>query len=135
MVYWWEDFKSKKKLFRVALFFPTFVFVAYFSVFATGQLDYKMNSDKYMIEKLLAKSENKEIPIYYWKEKNYSGQFYTNGKAQLIKEENELDSVFKINKKLFLVTLKKTQNEIPKKYLEQMTLKDDNYKTVIFVTK
>lgn len=135
MVYWWDDFKSKKQLFRVALIFPIFVFIAYFALFATGKLDYRMNSDKYLLENLKVKSENKQVPVYYWKEKSYSGQFYTNGKAQLIKNENQFDSIFKINKKIFLVTLKDKEPEIPKKYKEQLILIDSTFKTSVFISK
>ncbi len=135
MVYWWEDFKSKKILFRIAAFFPAVVFIFYFAVFATGQVDYKMNSDKYILASLKEKTKDQEIPIYYWKEKNYSGQFYTNGKAQLIKEANQFDSVFKANPKLILITLKKAEKEIPKQYKDQLELVEDNYKTAIYISK
>jgi len=134
MVHWWNDFKTKK-LIRVAVIFPVIVFTTYFAVFATGKIDYNMNSDKYMLERFFSDNQNKSIPLYYWKEKNYSGQFYTNGKAQMIRDEKELDSVLKTNKKIFLVTLKKTQKQIPDIYLNQMVLKDENYKTVIFASK
>ncbi|WP_369769374.1 ArnT family glycosyltransferase [Flavobacterium sp. WC2416] len=134
MVYWWDDFESKKKLIRVALIFPIIAVIAY-TVLATGIFDDKMNTDKYILEHLMEKNENKDIPLYYWKEKNYSGQFYTNGKAQLIKNATQFDSVFKLHKKIFLVTLKKTENEIPEKYRKQMVLTESNYKTAIFVTK
>jgi 4-amino-4-deoxy-L-arabinose transferase-like glycosyltransferase len=135
MVYYWEDFKSKKQLFRIALIFPSIVFIAYFALFATGKLDNYMNTDKYMLENLKVTSENKQVPLYYWKEKNYSGQFYSNGKAQVINNEIQFDSIFKIHKKLFLVLPKKKEQEIPKKYMEQMVLTQSNYKTSIFVSK
>ncbi|EIA08772.1 ArnT family glycosyltransferase [Flavobacterium frigoris] len=134
MVYWWEDFTRKKVLIRIALIFPIIAFVAY-TVIATGLFDDKMNTDKYILEQLMEKNENKDIPLYYWKEKNYSGQFYSNGKAQLITTENQFDSIFKINKKIILITLKKREKEIPKKYIEQMVLAESNYKTSIFVSK
>ena len=135
MVYWWEDFKSKKMLLRVAIAFPAIVFIAYFTVFATGKIDFYMNSDKYILENVFENKKNTKLPIYYWKEKNYSGQFYTNGKAQLIKEVSQFDSVFKLHKKLILITLTQEQEAIPKKYLDQMILTESNYKTAIFVTK
>ncbi|MFT5713675.1 MAG: 4-amino-4-deoxy-L-arabinose transferase-like glycosyltransferase [Flavobacterium sp.] len=134
IVYWWEDFTRKKILIRVALIFPAIAFIAY-AVVATGLFDDKMNTDKYILERLMEKSENEQLPLYYWKEKNYSGQFYTNGRAQVITNENQFDSIFKINKKIILVTLKKRENEIPKKYTEQMVLAESNYKTSIFVSK
>lgn len=135
MVHWWEDFKQKKVLFRIALFLPALIFVIYFALFKTTAFEYKMNSDKYMLEEIFSVTKNKKIPLYYWLEKNYSGQFYSDGKAQLIKNEQELDSVIKIHPEIFLVTLKKKQHKIPKKYLDRMLLKDNNYKTAIFVLK
>jgi 4-amino-4-deoxy-L-arabinose transferase-like glycosyltransferase len=134
MVYWWEDFTRKKVLIRIALIFPVIAFIGY-TVLATGVFDKKMNTDKYILEQILEKPENKDIPLYYWKEKNYSGQFYSNGKAQLITNENQFDSILKINKKIILVSLKKKENEIPKKYIEQMVLAESNYKTSIFILK
>jgi hypothetical protein len=50
MVYYWEGFKSKKQIFRIALAFPLIVFIAYFSVFASGQLDNYTDTIKYMLE-------------------------------------------------------------------------------------
>lgn len=135
IVYWWEDLTKKKAIIRTALIFPTTVFIAYFGFVATGQLDSKMNSDKYLLANLKAKNGNKEIPLYYWKNKNYSGQFYSNGKAQVVKNEAELDSVLRLNKQLFFVFPTKKKQEIPQKYLDKMTLAESNFKTSIFVTK
>jgi hypothetical protein len=134
MVYWWEDFTRKKVLIRIALIFPLIAFIGY-TVLATGLFDNKMNTDKYILEQTIKKTENEDIPLYYWKEKNYSGQFYSQGKAQLITNENQFDSIFKINKRIILVTLKKKENEIPKKYIEKMVLVESNYKTSIFRSK
>ena len=94
-----------------------------------------MNSDKYILENLKVKTTNKEIPLFYWKDKNYSGQFYSNGKAQIIKTEVQLDSVLNLNKTLFFVIPTKKKQEIPQKYLDKMILTESNYKTSIFRTK
>jgi len=135
VVYFWEEFTRKKLLINVALFFPVVVFIAYFGLIATGKLDNQMNSDKYLLRDIKATTENKEIPIYYWKDKHYSGQFYSNGKAQVVKTEKQLDSVQRLNKKLFFVIQKKEEKEISKKQLDKMTLTQSNFKTSIFVTK
>jgi hypothetical protein len=135
MVYWWEDFTRKKLLIRIALIFPTIVFIAYFTLFATGKLDFYMNSDKYLLESIKAKNENKQLPLYYWKDKNYSGQFYSNGKANVLKTNMQLDSVLKLNKKILFVIPTKNEQEIPKAFLEKMTLTESNFKTSIFETK
>lgn len=135
IVYWWEDLTKKKAIIRTALIFPTAVFIAYFGFVATGQLDSKMNSDKYLLANLKAKNGNKEIPLYYWKSKNYSGQFYSNGKAQVVKNEAELDSVLRLGKHIYFAFPNKRKEEIPQKYLDKMTLAEGNSKTSIFVTK
>ena len=135
IVYWWEDFTRKKLLIRTALIFPVLVFIFYFGFFATGKLDYNLNSDKYLLENLNIKTENKEIPLYYWKDKNYSGQFYSNGKAKVLKNEAQLDSVLLLDKKIFFVIQTKKKSEIPQKYLDKMTLTQSNFKTSIFETK
>nr|WP_315149481.1 glycosyltransferase family 39 protein [uncultured Flavobacterium sp.] len=135
VVYFWEEFTRKKLLISAALFFPAVVFIAYFTLFATGKFDNQMNSDKYLLRDIKATTENKEIPIYYWKNKKYSGQFYSNGKVQVVHTEKQLDSVQKRNKKLFFVIQKKDEKEISKKCLDKMTLTQGNLKTSIFVTK
>jgi hypothetical protein len=94
-----------------------------------------MNSDKYLLENIKIKSENKEIPLYYWKDKNYSGQFYSIGKAQILKNEVELDSVMDLNKKMFFVIPTKNEQDISKIHLDKMTLIQSNFKTSIFEIK
>ncbi len=135
IVYWWDDLTKKKAIIRTALIFPTAVFIAYFGFVATGQLDSKMNSDKYLLVNLKAKNGNLEIPIFYWKNKNYSSQFYSNGKAQVVKNEAELDSVLRLYKKLYFAFPTNKKQEIPQQYLNKMTLIQSNYKTSFFVTK
>ena len=135
MVYWWKEYTNKKILIRIALIFPAVALIGYLGFFAPGFADFYVNSDKYMLEDLKVKTENKEIPLYYWKEKNYSGQFYSNGKAQVLKNEKELDSVLGINKKIFLVSLKKNEIEFLEKHKDQLKLAQSNYKTSVFETK
>jgi 4-amino-4-deoxy-L-arabinose transferase-like glycosyltransferase len=135
VVYFWKEFARKKLLIKVALFFPIVAFISYFGLIATGKIDGNLNSDKYLLENLKVTTENKEIPIYYWKSKNYSGQFYSNGKAQFVKTEMQLDSVQTLNKQLFFVIPTKKKSEIEQKYLDKMTLTQSNFKTSIFVTK
>lgn len=135
MVYWWPDYKNKKVAIRVSLIFPLIVFIAYIGLFATRKADNYINSDKYLLENLKITTENKETPLYYLESKNYSGQFYSNGKAQIVKNFNELDSVLSINKKIFFVISKKIVADIPKKDKDQLILTQSNYKTSIFVSK
>ncbi|MFV5690243.1 ArnT family glycosyltransferase [Flavobacterium sp. ZT3R25] len=133
IIHWWNDYKSKKKAVAFSLIFPVVAFVGYFGIFATGILDYYINSDKYLIRNQKIVTTNNQIPLYYWNEKNYSGQFYSNGKAKTLKNEKELDSVLSIHKKIFFVT--ENKNEILKKYNDKFTLVDSNYKTSVFISK
>lgn len=135
IVYWWNEFNNKKAILRVAMIFPILVFIAFVSSFALKNKNDYFNSDKYLIEGQKITNENSDIPLYYWKNKNYSGQFYSKGKAQLVKDEKELDSVLKIKKKLFLVTYKKNESEIPKKLATQLILLQSTQKTSIYTTK
>lgn len=132
MVYWWKDFSNKKVLIRTALFFPLIVFIAYFVFVATGIVNDKMNSDKYLLE---STNINKEVPVYYWKEKSYSGQFYSNGKAKILANETELDSAINKNKKIILVIFKNAESEIPKELLSKLIRVESNYKTAIYKSK
>jgi len=135
MVYWWKDFTNKKVLFRSALFFPLVVFIAYSTFVTTGFVNDKMNSDKYLLEDIYTKTENKEVPIYYWKEKSYSGQFYSEGKAKILANKTELDAAINKNKKIYLVIFKNAESEIPKLLRDQLILVNSNYKTAIYQSK
>lgn len=135
MVYWWKDFTNKKTLIRVALIFPTLVFIAFIGSFAFKNTTNYFNSDKYLIEDQKIITVNSGMPLYYWKNKNYSGQFYSRGKAQVVKDEKELDSVLKLKKQLFLVTYKKNESEIPKELVAQLRLVQSTQKTSIYTTK
>ncbi|MBX9808444.1 MAG: glycosyltransferase family 39 protein, partial [Flavobacteriaceae bacterium] len=135
MVYWWNDFTNKKTIIRVAMIFPMLVLIAFIGSFAFKNTNDYFNSDKYLIEDQKIITENSAIPLYYWKNKNYSGQFYSRGKAQVIKNEKELDSVLKIKKQLFLVTYKKNESEIPKELAARLKLLQSTQKTSIYTTK
>ena len=135
VVYFWEELTQKTLVIRTALFFPIVVFIAYFALFVTGKLDNQMNSDKYLLREIKAATQNKEIPIYYWKSKHYSGQFYSKGKVQFLKTKKQLDPVQRFHKKLFFLIEKKEEKEVSKNCLNKMTLNQSNFKTSIFVTK
>ena len=135
MVHYWDDFSSKKAMIRMALLFPALVFVAYSIFTITGKGDFYVNSDKYILENLKASVEMKGIPIYYYKRKNYSGQFYLRGQAQVFNNDRDLDSILSFNKKIFLVIWKKSEPDISKKHRDRFRLLEKSYKTSIFVSK
>ncbi len=134
MIYWWKDYANKKIAIRLALIFPIVAFLG-FIVMTTGVFDDKMNSDKYILQRAKIETDNKDVPLYYWKGKNYSGQFYSNGKAQVVKTEKALDSVLKINSRIFFVIPKKEESEIPENLKTKLQLKESNFKTLLFESK
>jgi 4-amino-4-deoxy-L-arabinose transferase-like glycosyltransferase len=135
MVYYWDDFQSKKAIIRTALLVPVLIFIAYFVVSLTGKADHYLNSDKYILEHLKATTETKGIPIYYYKRKNYSGQFYLNGQAQVAKRDQDLDSILKLHKKIFFVIWERSEQDISKEHWDRFILLEKSYKTSIFVSK
>lgn len=132
IVHWWREYNKKEKMIRIALVFPIVVFLACLIFPLTGKAEYYMNSDKYLLGN---NNPGNKSPVYYWREKSYSGQFYTHGKAQLVKNEIELDSVLALRKKIFLVMLRKKQKDFPEKYKDRFVLADSNYKTLIFASE
>lgn len=128
MIYWWKDYKNKKLLISVGSIFPVLVIIGFF-VLLSGKLDNYLNSDKYFLESQKVVTEKNETPVFYWKNKSYSSQFYSRGKIKIIKDNNDLDTILKYNKEILLLIHTKQLNEISEKYKTQMTQLDSNYKT------
>jgi hypothetical protein len=134
MVHYWKEFETKKTVIRLGLLFPSLAFIAYI-IFLTGVSDSKVPSNKYLLENLNIQTTNKNVPLYYWKDKIYSGQFYSNGKAQVVKNELELDSVLNLNKKMYFAIPRKEENEISENIKSRLILSQSNFKTLIFESK
>ena len=133
VVYWWEDLTTKKMWIILGSIFPVLAVLGFIGIIAfKNEAINKANSDKFLIEHTINATELETTPIYYWKEKAYSGQFYSNGKAQLLNSEQKLDSVFATNKHFYLITQKDNLNSISPKYLEQLKLLESNYKSSIY---
>lgn len=134
MVHWWKNYEKKNTLLTVASIFPAVAILLFFGAFATGKLDFYMNSDKYLIENQQI-DFNKNEALYYWKDKSYSGQFYSNGKAKTVADTEELDSVLGIPGKSFFVVTNKKIKDIPSEYQAQIKLLDANFKSSIYLLK
>lgn len=153
MVHFWKEYDRKKILLRIGLIFPTALFVVGIlalviptglssKLFGFPNIKYVMNSDKYLLENIEINSKNNEVPLYYFvkvendslvnKQKNYSGEFYSNGKEQVLTHQKALDSVLNLNEKFFLVIPTKKLKEISKESKSQLKLIDHNYKTSVF---
>ena len=134
MIHWWKNYEKKKLMLIVGSVFPALVILVFFGAFLTGKLNFYMNSDKYLIENQQI-DFNKNESLYYWKDKSYSGQFYSNGKAKTIADTKEMDSILNSGNKLFFILSNKKKKDIPAEYQAKMTLLDSNYKSAIYLLK
>jgi len=134
MVHWWKTYEKKNTMLTVASIFPAVAILLFFGAFVTGKLDFYMNSDKYLIENQQI-DFNKNEALYYWKDKSYSGQFYSNGKAKTLADTKQLDSVLGISGKAYFVVTNKKIKDIPSTYMEKMKLLDTNFKSSIYLLK
>ena len=134
MVHWWKNYEKKSTMLAVGSIFPILAILLFFGAFLTGKLDFYMNSDKYLIENQQI-DFNKNEALYYWKGKSYSGQFYSNGKAKIVTDTLEIDSILKNDTKLYFVITNKKKKEIPYEYLSKMKLLDSNFKSSIYLLK
>lgn len=132
MMHWWENYKKKKTILIISIIFPAVAMISFFSIFLSGKLDFYMNSDKYLIENQHI-DFNKNETLYYWKNKSYSGQFYSNGKAKTLTNIKELDSVIRIHERTFFMVLNKKIKTIPLNYKTKMKLLDSNFKSSIYL--
>ena len=132
MAHWWNDYQKKKILLGIGSIFPVLVILGFF-IFLSGMVDNYVNSDKYLLSNQNISSNEKNVPIYYWKRKSYSGQFYSSGKAKVIQNSKTLDSVIKLHNKLYFVVLNKQKDEIPEIFMNQLAFIDSNYKTSVFL--
>lgn len=134
MVHWWKTYEKKKNLLLVGSIFPALAILFFFGAFLTGKLDFYMNSDKYLIENQQI-DFNKNEALYYWKDKSYSGQFYSNGNAKIVADTKQLDSVLASDSKFYFIITNKRKKDIPSAYKAQMKLLDSNFKSSIYLLK
>ncbi len=134
-VYYWDTYTNKKVILSLGSIFPILAIVAFIGISFTNKVDYYANSDKYLLQHQFVNTTNKSIPIYYWKQKNYSGQFYSEGKAKEVKNEKELDSVSTIYPEIYFLISNKHKKDISKEMLSKMNLLESNYKTSIYKIK
>ena len=131
LIFYWTEFKEKTLL-KWSLIFPTIVILTFFGLLVSGYFKTFMNTDKYLLKHQQKNIGLKKVPIFYWDDKTYSSQFYSKGKVKVIKNLEELDSVFISHDSLFFTILKKREKEIPEKYKTQLTFLESNQKTSIY---
>lgn len=130
-IHWWDDLQPRKHLVSLAFIFPIFVLVSTLVFLSWDGTKKYLNSDKYLLSQQMV--QDPKLPMFYWKRKSYSGQFYTGAQIQLIGGIADLDSVLQTKDRLFLVVLNKMCKDLPEKYLPKLELIDSNHRTSLFL--
>lgn len=105
--YFWKTIKKQKLIVSIALIIPIISFVAGIYGNVSGQLTYLSKTDKYLIEK----TKDIHIPLYYFKEKSYSSQFYSEGKIKSVTKK-ELAKLITNKKPTKLIISKKNKEKL-----------------------
>jgi len=136
MIHWWPDFEKKKPLLILGSIFPVLVFIASVTFVVSGKaFDKHLNTDKFLVENNTLSSSKSETPIYYWNNKTYSSQFYTDGRVKNISNAKALDSVSKIEGTFFMLVQNKRIKDIPCEFKDKMIRLDSTKKASIFLFK
>jgi len=129
ITYWWKDFKHPKRVINGSLIFPVLALVFYIAVSFSNKTEFYINSDKYLIENI----ETDNTPIFHYNYKSYSGQFYSKGEINLIKDENSLKELL-LKKESFLVIIPlKYIEKIDQTILQRIKKIDGNYKKNVYL--
>ncbi|GGK49507.1 ArnT family glycosyltransferase [Gramella jeungdoensis] len=129
ITHFWEETTHKKRIIKIALSIPLLAIFIYTAAVFTKKPAFYINSDKFFIEN----NSDKNLPLYHWENKSYSGQFYSKGSLKTI--ENNADLSKNINsKKSFLIIIphKKIKN-IDKENMKLLKELESNYKKSIYI--
>lgn len=134
--YWWKDYQRKKLMIGLGSIFPVAAIVGFIGLmFTVGMNNKFVNSDKFLIEgQGLHQAEN-STPVYYYIRESYSGNFYTQGRAEIIVNHFQLGTRIQEKGELYLIVPDNLAEEIPEEYQSKMTLKDANNKASIYLVK
>ena len=94
-------------------------------------MDFYVNSDKAFIENHI--KEN--FPIYHWENKSYSGQFYSKGNIQAIKNNANLKAQIELNNPFLIIIPHKKVKNIDKSYMNLLEELETNNKKGIYLFK
>jgi len=123
--HWWQH---EKHWVKTASIFPIAVALALIGLTISNQWDATMNTDKYVMKRQEITTTHKEVPILYWKQKSYSGRFYSQRPIEVIEKETTLDSLANGPNKVFLMIPKKREHEIPELKAKRLVLVDSSLK-------
>lgn len=129
ITHWWENIKHRKRILRISLIFPILALLFYVAITLTNKKKIYINSDKYLIENVVAKN----LPIYHWQKKSYSGQFYTQGKMKVIEDGIKLKKHLSIKESFLIIIPHKKVKYIDINEMLLLQLIDSNNKKGIYI--
>jgi 4-amino-4-deoxy-L-arabinose transferase-like glycosyltransferase len=129
IMHYWKD---EKNWIKISSVFPIATILAFLVLLFSNKKEELMNTDKYLLSRQQILTANSNIPLYYWSDISYSGRFYSNGKAILIHDLKELDSVFDMNKPLFFMLENKSVEEVPQRIHDKIKLLDQHKKRGLY---
>ena len=107
----WNQITFKKTLLSLSLIAPSLLLLSYFYLYPKGHLENIMRTDKKIISIYKDTKKESPIPLFYWKKKSYSSQFYNQKYIPVIKTLKELRS--KTSQSFFIIVKKEENAHIP----------------------
>ena len=131
ITHWWDEIKQHKKIIRGALLFPVLALIFYVGLTVSNKSEFYIKTDKYLIEN----HSDKNLPIYHWKNKSYSGQFYSKGKIGAIKDNEQLKEHFLKQESFLVIIPHKKIKKIDKASMDLLEEVEVNNKKGIYLFK
>ena len=129
LLYWW---KEEKYWIKIAMVFPVAIALASIILSVTGKWDNVMNTDKYVLEHQEVTTTHNEVPVFYWRQKSYSGRFYTQRQTYVVERLTAIDSLISTGDKFFILVQKKREHEIPERFKKELIFLESNMKRSMY---
>jgi len=89
-------------------------------------------TQKFIIQEVYRQRADKTQPIYYWRKRHYSAEFYSQGHIKIINDLKKLDTLVSDRHKDYIVFRKKDLHSIPPRIIQLLTLEKESKKTLLF---
>jgi len=129
ILYWW---KHEKYWIITAMIFPVAIALVSIILSVTGKWNRIMNTDKYVLEHQNVTTTHKEVPVFYWRQKSYSGGFYTQRQIYVVQTLTAIDSLLSTGDKFFILVQKKREQEIPERFKKKLIFLESNMKRSMY---
>ena len=115
--YYWKKMKNKRTIIGLSLIFPILIVIATLLSFVNNNLEFYSKTDKYLLEH----TDYSNTEIYYFGDKSYSSQFYSEGKIKNISAKKLKDKLNK-NDEFHIIIEKKDLKHIDSTIIQELNL-------------